>query len=142
MSPEIENYLRVALVHHHPFSFDTGAESLIQRGLRLFGASDERFLRFDDADKFVAWCAQRGAPLILHGHKHVPRHVQHWVSDGQGGGVEISSVGCGTSLGAEGKALSYNIVTWDPVSRKWGALFFSDPGDGSGFTKQYVAVHS
>jgi len=139
-SPEMENYLRVALVHHHPFTFETAGETLIQRGLRYLGLSDERFLRFDDADKFLAWCAGRGIPLVLHGHKHVQRHVRHRVSNGKGGGLDITAVGCGTSLGAEDQPLSYNIVTWDSHSRQWAASFFSDPGDGSGFARQYIAT--
>lgn len=141
-SPELEDYLKVALVHHHPFSFETKAETLIQRGLKYIGLSDESFLRFHDAEKFVKWCALRGVPLILHGHKHVQRYVKHWESDGKGGQFEVAAVGCGTSLGAEDQPLSYNVVAWEPHSRQWAASFFSDPGDGSGFTRQHVSVQA
>ncbi len=141
-SPGLNNYLKVALVHHHPFSFETSVETIIQRGLRWLGLNDERFLRFDEAERFLTWCALREIPLVLHGHKHVQRHVKHWVGNGKGGGLEITAVGCGTSLGAESQPLSYNVITWDPVSRQWAASFFSDPGDGSGFTRQYISART
>lgn len=142
-SPHIRGYLPIALIHHHPFTFETGAETLIQRVLRRVGLSDEYFLRMDDADKFLTWCARRGTQLILHGQKHVPRHVVRYVSGGDStetSGLDITAVACGSSLGADGLALSYNVLTWDAHSRWWGVSFFSDPGDGSGFARQYVSL--
>jgi hypothetical protein len=99
----------------------------------------------DDAEEFLSWCAARNIPLILHGHKHVQRHAQQYVIYGneQVGrrSREIAAIGCGTSLGAEGMALSYNIITWDAASGQWGVSFYADPGDGSGFSRQMVALH-
>jgi hypothetical protein len=48
--------------------------------------------------------------------------------------VLITEIGCGTSLGAEGAALSFNIVTWDPARQRWGAEFYLDE-NGGGFNK-------
>jgi 3',5'-cyclic AMP phosphodiesterase CpdA len=138
--PNIRDYLRVSLIHHHPFSFETGRETIVQRALQAVGLTDEYFLRMDDADAFIDWCVRKNIPLILHGHKHVQRHVRkhYWNLKH----VEITSVGCGTSLGAEGKALSYNILTWDPTSKSWAVSFYSDPGDGSGFIRQQISLHT
>jgi UDP-2,3-diacylglucosamine pyrophosphatase LpxH len=144
LNSERRQYLSIALIHHHPFSFESKQETNIQRVLAWAGLSDERFLRMEDADGFLRWCAARNVSLILHGHKHVQRHVQKYVSYGDDAAWRsrsITAVGCGTSLGAEGMALSYNILTWHPDSRRWGVSFYADPGDGSGFTRQMVTLH-
>jgi predicted MPP superfamily phosphohydrolase len=144
-NPAVNEYLPVALVHHHPFSFETGKERLLDRALERVGVTDEFLLRMDDAEAFLAWCAKRGVQLVLHGHKHVYRYVNQMIPIQRGDSQElreISAIGCGTTLGAEGKPLSYNLLSWDPVSRKWSVSFFADPGDGSGFTRQYVALRS
>lgn len=140
-NPQLHEYLPITLIHHHPFSFETPKERIIDRALERLGITDEYFLRMDDADAFLAWCARRGVQVILHGHKHVPRHTNQWVQFDQQY-QEIVAVGCGTSLGAEGKPLSYNLVSWDPASRKWSVSFFADAGDGSGFSRQYIALHT
>jgi 3',5'-cyclic AMP phosphodiesterase CpdA len=143
--PEVRRYLHVAAIHHHPFSFETSQETWLQQLLGKFGLTDEYFLRMENGDEFVTWCGKRGIPLVLHGHKHVQRHVTKTVTYQEGRGNtrrEVTSVGCGASLGVEGYPLSYNILGWDPVSKCWSAEFFADPGDGSGFTQQYVALHA
>lgn len=143
--PELENYLAVALVHHHPYSFRSGIETPLQKGLALAGLNEESFLKMDDADKFLSWCAGRRVPLILHGHKHVPRHVRdriEWTHGKQSESREVTAVGCGTSLGVEQFPLSYNVLEWSPSSKRWSASFFADPGIGTGFEETYVALHS
>lgn len=143
--PILREYLSIALVHHHPYSFGTQAETLIQRSLAAVGLDDERFLRMDDADAFLSWCVGRRIPLVLHGHKHVARHVTQqveWRSGTTSSWREVTAVGCGTSLGAEGFPLSYNVLEWAPSSQKWTVRFLADPGAGSGFEEQYVAIHS
>jgi predicted phosphodiesterase len=140
-----KDYLPIALVHHHPFSFETEPVSVLGRIFAKFGLTDERFLRMDDAEAFLGWCAKRGVQVVLHGHKHVPRHVSQMIAiQGEIGAAsrEINAVGCGTTLGAEGKPLSYNLILWDPASRRWSVSFFADPGDGSGFARQKVALRS
>lgn len=145
--PYIDDYMRVALVHHHPFSFNTKRETRIQRILHKLGLNDETFMRMDDADQFILWCARKNIPLILHGHKHVQRYVKENIMYARGSeGIplykKISAVGCGTSLGAEGYPLSYNVISWNPRINSWTTSFFADPGDGSGFAPQFVQVNS
>ena len=142
---ELRKYLNLSLVHHHPFSFEADEHSLLNRGLKLVGKSDEDFLRMEDGEEFVDWCARRSISLILHGHKHIPRHVCKSVEVASADGVsyrEVTAIGCGTSLGAEGKPLSYNIVNWDHDSQRWAASYFADPGDGGGFVGRKLAVAS
>lgn len=143
--PELRDYLSVALVHHHPYSFDARIETPLQKGLKAIGLSDEDFLKMDGAEDFLSWCAGRRVPLILHGHKHVPRHVKDrikWTHGKESEWREVTAVGCGTSLGAEGMPLSYNVLEWSPRSQRWSAAFFSDPGLGTGFEETYVVLHS
>lgn len=138
---EIEGYLRVALVHHHPFSFQADEQSLLNRTLRLVGTSDETFLCMEDGDEFVDWCARKDIPLIMHGHKHIPRHVCKDISVADAWlPRSVHAVGCGTSLGAEGKPLSYNLVSYDHHSQLAGVSCFADPGDGGGFVGTKLVV--
>ena len=98
----------------------------------------------DGAHKSLIWCAGRKVFLILHGHKHVARYVKDNIFWSHGKDNELraaTAVGCGTSLGAEGMPLSYNILEWSPTSEKWSAAFFSDPESGPGFEEILVALH-
>ena len=143
--PELRQYLAVALVHHHPYSFNSKAETLLQRGLELFGVKEESLLRMHEAENFINWCAGRRVPLVLHGHKHIPRYVEdriQWTHGLSPQSRDVTAVGCGTSLGVEGYQLSYNVLEWSPSTKKWTASFFSDPGFGSGFEEIFVSVHS
>jgi predicted MPP superfamily phosphohydrolase len=133
-NPDLANYLSVALIHHHPFSWNSTEP-------KIMGVSLENLLVLDHPEVFLNWCVRRQIPLILHGHKHHPRHVCDYVETDDGGGW-VTSVGCGSSLGAEGGPLSYNILSWHPTSRKWSASFMADPGDASGFKPRYVSVSS
>jgi hypothetical protein len=135
-----KQFLKVALIHHHPFTFETYAETKLQRFLGLFGKSDEQFLLLENAGEVLAWCAEVGVSLILHGHKHVPRHVEGLVKRKDGSFAVLTSVGCGSSLGAEETPLCYDIVRWDPASKSWTVSFFSDT-DHSGFSQDAVAIH-
>jgi UDP-2,3-diacylglucosamine pyrophosphatase LpxH len=138
--PDIKDYLRIALIHHHPFTFETEKETLVSRGLELFGITDEYFLRMEDADSFLQWCAARNIGLILHGHKHVARYVRKQIQRPDNSSFTITSVGCGTSLGAEGKPVSYNTIRWNPSDKQWAVSFFADVGDGGGFSMQQVSL--
>jgi len=118
----LRDYLPIALIHHHPFSFQGRAETQVQKALSSVGLSDERFLSLEDADTFINWCAGRKIPLILHGHTHIPRHVigrVTWNNGSVSAERDLTAVGCGTTLGAEGLPLSYNLLEWDPVKRNW-----------------------
>lgn len=144
LKPEITDYFHIALVHHHPFSFETPPKTLIQRGLSLLGQSDEVAMFMEDADEFVQWCATRKIPLILHGHKHVQRHMRRVLPSSNGReNRAVTAVGCGASLGAEQYPLSYNIVSidWDtPQNRRWSVTYYSSTDAGGGFEKQFIEV--
>lgn len=131
------SYLKVALLHHHPISFQSDAKSPLNRVLSLFGISDEQFLQMENGEEFIDWCARMGVPLILHGHKHFPRHASRIVNVPLPSGTayyrEVNVVGCGTSLGAENKPMSYNLLRWDHKGQRWGVTIYSGPADGSGF---------
>ena len=142
VKPEIRDYLRVALIHHHPYSFETAKETKVARALEKFGITDEYFLRMDDAEGFLKWCRARGIGLILHGHKHIARYVKGRVELPGSRHHSLVAVGCGTSLGAGGKPLSYNLINWDGASKSWSVSFYADPGDGSGFNPEFVSIHS
>jgi hypothetical protein len=51
--PELRDYLTVALIHHHPYSFETSATTWYQRALASIRLSDEPTLKMVDADEFV-----------------------------------------------------------------------------------------
>lgn len=143
--PELRRYLSIALIHHHPYSFKAKAETRVQKVLAAIGLSEERFLRMDDADRFLSWCVGRHVPLILHGHKHLPRHITErieWTHGKDREWRDVTAVGCGTSLGIEGMPLSYNILEWSPSTQRWTASFYADPGFGTGFEEQLIALHS
>ena len=42
--PLIRDHLPIALVHHHPYSFDAAAETPLQKGLRAIGLDEEGFV--------------------------------------------------------------------------------------------------
>ena len=129
---DLANYLSVALIHHHPFSWSSSEP-------KILGYSLENLLYLESADEFLEWCALRNIPLILHGHKHVPRHVVERIDAGDIR-KRIQSIGCGSSLGAEDGPLSYNILSWHPETQNWSAAFFVDNGNATGFTQRYISI--
>jgi 3',5'-cyclic AMP phosphodiesterase CpdA len=137
----LDSYLKVALVHHHPYAYATYKETPIIDPRGWVGR--ESFIASQDSEKFLDWCATRGVELILHGHKHVPRlivdHVLDKASDGHTY-QQITTVGCGSTLGANDSAMSFNLIEWDPGSGNWNTQFMIDRGDGSGFRS--VALQS
>jgi UDP-2,3-diacylglucosamine pyrophosphatase LpxH len=133
---QVSDYFNIALVHHHPVDYGTQPTALYERILARFGG-DDRFIAFEESEDFVRWCAGRKVSLILHGHKHVP----HLATVRPTQGAEVTVVGCGSSVGAEGKPMCYDIVTVEPVTKRWSVSFYQDErGDGSGFTLQNVAL--
>lgn len=138
--PEIKNYFRVTLIHHHPFTFETAQESVIQRGLRFLGLSDERFLSMDNSEALITWCANMEIPLILHGHKHVQRHFRQKVTNKFGKTVVVEAIGCGSSLGAEDNPLTYNVISYDDESGSYGVTFYEDDLSGGGFAAVKVGL--
>ena len=45
--------------------------------------------------------------------------------------MPLTAIGCGSSLGAEGSPLSYNMLEWAPDSQRWVASFFESVNGGA-----------
>jgi 3',5'-cyclic AMP phosphodiesterase CpdA len=133
----LDGYLRIALLHHHPYPYSEHEAPIIDPRSWI---GREGFLELKDADKFLSWCAGRAVTLILHGHKHIPRLIDKWVSPGGDDRPDqrITTVGCGSSLGANKSYLSFNIVEWLPEAQSWIVDFQVDRGDGQGFQSAAV----
>jgi hypothetical protein len=87
----------------------------------------------NESDRFVRWCLKKKIQLVLFGHRHVQRNITLTETMPAGTNhVLLTAIGCGTSLGAEGLPPSFNIVTWNPDTQRWGAEFYLDES-GSGF---------
>jgi UDP-2,3-diacylglucosamine pyrophosphatase LpxH len=139
-SPRIEDYIRVAIVHHHPYTYESEPTVFYEKILQYLSKKEDRFVAFNNADEFLNWCGARDVSLILHGHKHVP-HVVRANINVRGKPKEILIVGCGSTTGVESKPMCYDIVSLDPVTKKWGVVFFSDAtSDGAGFDPQNVTL--
>jgi hypothetical protein len=107
--------------------------------INVFG-SEEKFIAFEQSDEFVEWCAANGVSMVLHGHKHIPRQRNVLVKIG-GDMKELMIVGCGSTTGAEGKPMCYDVVAFNPQTKKWNVSFFHDERrDGSGFRVQSVKL--
>lgn len=142
--PETEDYRRIALIHHHPFSFEVPPGEFWWRLAHKIGITEESFLKMENGDEFVRWCAERGVSLILHGHKHVPYRVSARVHcrgpGGQDHVLTVDSIGCGSSTGAGNLPLSINCIYLDVPTGKMAVRFLDDPGDGRGFKQRQIAV--
>lgn len=128
--PELKEFLPIVLVHHHPFSFDVKPETWVQRALSAVGFRDEAFLEMVDADDLHRWCLDWKVKTILHGHKHKARYVEREVMR-DNDRMALTAIGCGSSLGAEGSAVSYNLLEWEPQSQRWIASFFESINGGA-----------
>jgi len=132
----VGSYLNIALVHHHPVSYGSQPTALYERLLARFGG-EERFIAFEGAEEFLSWCAGRKVGLVLHGHKHIP----HLSTAKPTADAEVTVVGCGSSVGADGKPMCYDVVSVDRATKRWSVSFHHDErGDGSGFRLQNVAL--
>lgn len=135
---QVHDYFNIALVHHHPVNYDSRPTALYERILARLGG-DDRFIAFEESEDFVKWCAGRRVGLVLHGHKHIPHLATVQPAQGQDG--EVTMVGCGSSVGAEGKPMCYDVVTIEPGTKRWSVSFYQDErGDGSGFVLQNIAL--
>lgn len=135
---QVRDYFNVALVHHHPVDYGSQPTALYERILARFGG-DDRFIAFQESEDFLKWCVGRQVGLVLHGHKHMPHLAT--VRPTRGDDSAVTVVGCGSSVGAEGKPMCYDIVTIEPDTKRWSVSFYQDErGDGSGFALQNVAI--
>lgn len=137
--PQLRNYLTVALVHHHPYTFETTPATLVQRMLAAVNLSDEPLMRMVDADKYAEWCARWGVSVILHGHKHVPRYEVRTIRPEGAPAHVLPAVGCGSSLGAEGAPMSYGVLSWSDTCKRWSVSFFESRGGGP-FLPQLITI--
>ncbi|MCK1640327.1 metallophosphoesterase [Bradyrhizobium sp. 157] len=116
----IDDYTKIALVHHHPFAYETIPSAPYDRFLREVFTNEDSFTRLEEAEEFISWCAEREVSLILHGHKHVPHHVSVRVDIDGGRSQQMVVVGCGSTTGAEGSPLCYDVVSLNPQTGRWG----------------------
>lgn len=130
-SPEVKDYLQVALVHHHPLPLEEAKDEGFREHFEEYWK--EKVLGMRDGERFLKWCAKREARLVLHGHKHRPRRRDAWMSIGPSELRKVMVVGCGTSLGVRGRPLGYNLITWDVTGKAWSVEFLEDERDGSRF---------
>lgn len=128
--PELKGYLPLVLVHHHPFSFDVAPETWVQRALGAVGLRDESFLEMVDARDLHHWCMDWKVKTVLHGHKHKARYCECDI-ERETDRMTLTSIGCGSSLGAGGSPVSYNLLEWDPVGQRWVAAFFESVNGGA-----------
>jgi len=98
----------------------------------------DTLIRFDNADRFINWCGERGVSLMLHGHKHVPHHIRAKMTVA-GKEQEIMVVSCGSTMGAEHSPLCYDIVSWSKTTNKWNVVFYEDRST-SGFKPQEIEL--
>ena len=49
------------------------------------------------------------------------------------------AIGCGSSLGAEGSPVTYNLLEWNPEKRIWHASFFESINGGA-FRQTYFSA--
>lgn len=136
--PELKDYLSIVLVHHHPFSFEVPAETLVQKALKAVGLGDEKLLVLANPEELHHWCMDWNIKTILHGHKHKARYVEREIAR-EPNHARLTAIGCGSSLGAEGSPVSYNLLEWEPKSQRWIASFFESINGGA-FRETVAAV--
>ena len=91
---------------------------------------EEALLELKDAADLHRWCLDWGFPTILHGHKHKRRYVSKPITH-DGRTIELTAIGCGSSLGAEGSPVSYNLLEWNAERGRWVASFFESVNGGA-----------
>ncbi len=138
--PAIEGYLRIALVHHHPYTYSTAPTAWYEKRLAAVSKREDAFVAFENADEFIKWCASRRISLILHGHKHQPHQIPCHI-DLYDSVHDMMVIGCGSTTGVEDTPMRYVVLNYDPWAKRWGAVFYQDvAGDGSSFLPHSVAI--
>lgn len=135
---ELKTYLPIVLVHHHPFSFEAEPEGWLEKAMNRIGFSLEPTLALKNPEKLYDWCVDWDIKTILHGHKHKARYAERNVNHA-GKQIQLTAIGCGSSLGAEGSPVSYNLLEWDPGKQKWVASFHESTNGGA-FRELAVSV--
>ncbi len=137
---DIREYRLIALVHHHPFAYETAPTTRYDTWLRFITGDEDSLTRFKEAKAFISWCAEKGVKLILHGHKHVPHHVEARIN-GEERDYSIRAIGCGSTTGAGRTPLCYDTISLDREGWRCGVTFYQDAsGSGAGFRVQQVTI--
>lgn len=137
-NPNANDYLPVVLLHHHPFSYENEPVGALEKAFRFFGVSLEPTLKMVNPESFYGWCADWNVSTVLHGHKHSAKHIRRNVgSDTEP--FNLTAIGCGSSLGAEGSPVSCNLLEWDPASNNWAVSFYQSKNGGA-FKEKAVAL--
>ncbi len=134
------HHLQVSLLHHHPYSFEAEARTWYQRALKTVGLGDERFLLLENASEFLDWCARWQTTVVLHGHKHVARSESRTIRPEGATPFQVTAIGCGSSLGAEGSPLSYVVLSWDERTRRWVSTFYESVRGGPFLPKEILTA--
>lgn len=140
LRPELKRYLPIVLVHHHPFSFDAERQSMVQRVLSMVRISEEPLLKMINAEELHEWCMSWDIKTILHGHKHEARYMTKEI-EGNSETMLLTAIGCGSTLGAGGSPMSYNILEWDANTQMWVASFF-ESSNGGAFRERAISLSS
>ncbi len=135
--PSISEYLKVALVHHHPVKYEPSHEPTTwhEKLFRALGFKQDAFLEFENAVEYLNWCEKMQVSLILHGHKHIPRQIK--------GPSDSLIVGCGSTTGVEGYPMCYDVITLNPKTGRWSPQFYQDiDANGAGFKLQSIILNT
>lgn len=120
-----------ALLHHHPIPVERPAWYRQRLYERVLGRHFEKTEALDGADEFVAWLKARRMSMVLHGHKHIPRVVEH---------ESMAIVGCGSSIGkvdtmSPGNTyMSMNVITVDVARKRVSCRLLAERIPGAGMT--------
>ena len=123
------SFTMVAALHHHPIPVDHPSWYRRSWYERLLGPKFEKTEALDDAELFLGWLKTRGIPVVLHGHKHIPRFDK----DG-----DLAVIGCGSTVGIIETAprdhtyMSLNVLTIDRSHGLMGCRLRAERIPGAG----------
>ena len=143
LDQSVSSFMKIALVHHHPYKYDTAPVTFSEKIIASIFGSGHRFLAFDNAEHFMRWCAAQGISLVLHGHMHVPHLVKAKIASERKSSEasEVSVIGCGSTTGAGNRGMCFDVIFLDPKTKRWSVKFFQDVKfDGTGFCPQNVTI--
>ena len=89
------DYLMVALLHHHPVPVPRPSWYPVSLAEKIFGRLIARTVELRDASAFKRFVRDRRFTAVLHGHEHIPRFDKIDAATGE----DIAIIGCGSSVG-------------------------------------------
>jgi hypothetical protein len=92
---EVNEYLMIALLHHHPIPVPRPHWYPQPLREKIFGKILAKTVQLRDANIFKHFVRDRKFGAVLHGHEHIPRFDKIDTNDYPG----IAVVGCGSSVG-------------------------------------------